>query len=425
MAETRQHLQVVALVALAALAATPAAAQYRAAGSDLELIPNRKQQLEKAVEQARWSLGAIRISPWLGVRDVTYVRELDPQTGERQRGDLTATAGAGLKAYLPLGEHVIAAAHALPEYTWWQRQKERNAAVGHYGLGIFSWFNRLEGEITARRVEAVEFASPDLLVREPIRSDEAAASTQVRLFGSLALFAGGSASRVRVDATPSLTPVDPSLLLDRDATRVRGGLRYLLRGDRGYIGAGVLRERTQFQGLDAVRSNKGSSWYAESALRGNHLDLTAQYDQRDLEADDSSFPGYRAGNGHAALTLHPGWRLLYQLYGRRELLYSALDAGRYLEEQRAGAGVRFALGSGGLQLFYEVGDNRFFGNTLGAPNESVTARGAWLDFHLLRHIAARIGGRITRFEPDGGGQPREIREINGSLALTLGQPGEW
>lgn len=409
---------------LLALLAAPATAQYRAAGSDLEIVPNRKKQLEDAMKEARWHLGEVRIAPWIGLRDLNYVRELDPQ-GRQRPADFTITAGAGLKAYLKMGEHAIAAAHVLPEYVWWQRDSSRNTAVGHYGLGLFGWGNRLQGELTARRSEEVGFLGSDLLTRAPTRSDALAAGAQLRLFGSIAVYGGGSTSRIRVEVPRGLTAVDPALLLDRDTSQYRGGLRYLLRGDRGYLGAGAFAERTEFHeaAADTQRSNKGSGWYAESELQGNNLDLSLRYDQRDLEADTSAFPGYRAGNGQASLLFHPGWRLQYQLYGLRQLRYSALAFGSFLEEERTGASIVCLVGPGSLRLFYERGADDYFGLT--TRHERVTGRGGWIDVGGKR-AKLRLGGRQTTFEPDPGQGPvREVKELLGALSLTFGSPGEW
>ncbi|HEV8241701.1 MAG TPA: hypothetical protein VGS57_20220 [Thermoanaerobaculia bacterium] len=400
--------------------ALPAVAQYRPAGADLEAPTDRKDELQKAMEQARWHLGSIRVAPWIGLRSLDYVRELD-SNGRQQKGDVTLTAGAGLKAYLPLGTHGVATAHAVPEYTWWQRQDERNSAVGHYGLGLFAWLNRLEGEVTARRAEDSSFLSSDLLVREPIRIDEVAVKAQVRVLGSIAVFTGAHSSRTRVEATSSLEATDPALALDRDAAEVRAGLRYLLRGKRGYLGGGVLKERTEFQAADTARSNEGSSWYAEALLRGNHADAQVQYDQRDLEPDGSTFPGYSAANGMASLTLHPGWRVRYQFYGQRALRYSAVETDRFVEEQRAGAAIRFVLGEGQLQVFYESGDDDYFGDI--DRHENVEAYGAWVDLHV-RRLNLRLGGRTTTFSSDVAAS-REVKELLGGISLTLGQPGDW
>ena len=117
-------------------AAAPVAAQYREPGAELQVLPNRKDQLEKAMAEAPWHLGKARLAPWIGLRSIDYVRELDAQ-GRQRPGDWTATAGAGLRGYLKLGTHAIGAAHAISEYSWWQKQTERNAPLGRYGLGLF------------------------------------------------------------------------------------------------------------------------------------------------------------------------------------------------------------------------------------------------------------------------------------------------
>jgi hypothetical protein len=403
--------------------AAPAFAQYRTAGTGFELFPSRKDQLTKASEAARWTLGPLRVAPWLGLRDVTYVREQAISGGE-SRGDLTAPAGAGLKVYVPLGTHGMFSAHALPEYTWWRRQSDRNAVVGHYAVGAFLWGNRIEGEVTGRRAEEVTFLSSDLLVREPVRDDNVAAQAQIRLFGSIGAFVSGNLDRVRVNATSGLEPDDPAFLLDRDEDQVRAGARWLLRGERGYFGAGALQERTKFNDLAAsVRSNKGSSWYGEVVVRGNHLDVNANVAQRDLKADGSTFPGYHGLNGNAAVILHPGWRVHLTGSAVRQLRYSALDIDRYVEEQRTGVSLNSAIGDGSLQLFYETGRDKYFGAPA-TPAEDVDAYGASIEVRLFRYLSARVGSRRTHFSVPGG-TDRTLREVTGALSLTLGQPGEW
>jgi hypothetical protein len=401
--------------------AAPAVAQYRDAGNQLEPVQDRKKELEKLWQDAPWHLGGMKVAPWIGIRDINYVKELDA-AGREQEGDLTATVGAGLRGYLRLGGHGMLATHVLPEYAWWQKQSERSAVVGRYGLGLFHWFNRLETELTARRTEDVGFLSPDLLLRAPIRSDEFTAKAQLRFLGSLALFVSGQGYRNRVELdTETSTPLDPAQLLDRDGQEVRAGLRYLLRSERGYIGAGALEERTKFQDVDESRSSKGSSWYAEANVHGNHADISVRYDQRDLEPDGSTFPGYHAPNGTASFVLHPGWRLSYQLYGRRELLYSAIITDSFLEEQRLGAGLNTSIGPGALQLFYEAGDDDYFGAT--SRHEDVTAWGGWYEMSV-RKLNFRLGGRETEFQPDLG-PVRKVNELLGSISMSFGPRGDW
>jgi hypothetical protein len=400
----------------------PAAAQMREAGSGIEVGTGRQQQLETAMDEARYHLGPFRVAPWIGLRDVSYVRG-ETGSGDGQ-SDLTATAGAGLRAYLPFRDHAILAVQAMPEYSWWQEQSDRNAVIGHYGVGFFGFFNRLQTELTARSVEEVGFLSSDLLVREPIRGDELAASVQLRVGGALALFGSASSSRVRVEETDGSPAPGADLLLDRDLRVFRVGARYLLRGDRGHLGVGMLDEQAEFVQSGARRSNEGRSWYGEAALRGNNLDVVLTYDRHQLEPSaDSAFPGYDAPGGRAIVSLHPGHRLRYTAYAFRELRYSAADIDRYFEEERVGGAISTGFGPGSLAVFYEAGENAFFGSS--AAIEDVTAYGASAGYRFGRYLALRVGSRTTRFELASGVE-RELREVQGSLALTLGSPpGDW
>ncbi|MCP4655171.1 MAG: hypothetical protein GY856_07100 [bacterium] len=85
-------------VAAAWVAAAPLGAQYIPPGSTTPgtEIPNQ-ENLNDQVEEARWRLGAIRLSPWLGVRDASFVVTTDEQN--EQQDDFTASVGAGLRAY--------------------------------------------------------------------------------------------------------------------------------------------------------------------------------------------------------------------------------------------------------------------------------------------------------------------------------------
>lgn len=418
--------------ALAALALivplAPAAAQMSPAGTGAGIPAPRQEQLEAALEEARWNVGPWRVAPWIGIENVGYVRgeQLSGAAAdEDDDGDLTATAGAGLRAYLPFRSEAMLAVHALPRYNWWQDDSDRNAVIGRYGVGFFGFFNRLQTEVSARRVEDLGFLSADRLVQQPIRADEGLASAQLRLGGSTAVFGSTTLGRTRVLDTDADLAEGAAPLLDRDRQESRLGVRYLLRGEQGYLGGGVLREQTEFIDAELARSSEGTSWYAEAVLRGNNVDVLVGYDQRDLEAQEGGeFPGFSGSTGRAAVAFRPGHRLRLQLYGRRDLGYSAAALDRFTEEQRVGAGVQLPVGRGEINGFYEQGDDRYFGDL--ALTEDVTAYGASIGFRLGRFFGLSVGGRTTRFEPPGGPE-REIREVQGGLGLSWGSSGggDW
>ena len=66
---------------------------------------NRKAAFDQTVQQARYQLGPVRLAPWATLHDVAYVRTLF-STATPVPTDLTATAGAGFRAYLRNGPKV-------------------------------------------------------------------------------------------------------------------------------------------------------------------------------------------------------------------------------------------------------------------------------------------------------------------------------
>src|SRR5262245_7551570 len=95
-----------------ALLAAPAAAQfseYTAPGSLLNRNTTKQEQMEQAVDKARWHLGPFRLSPWFAIRDAAYVSDVfsgssgGPEGEIEEEPDFTVTVGAGLQGYVPLG----------------------------------------------------------------------------------------------------------------------------------------------------------------------------------------------------------------------------------------------------------------------------------------------------------------------------------
>ena len=70
------------------------------------------------------------------LHDVAYVQSVLITGGEQLPNDLTATVGAGFRAYLRNGPKAIWTAQVLPEYVWWLRQTERRQLNGRYSAGL-------------------------------------------------------------------------------------------------------------------------------------------------------------------------------------------------------------------------------------------------------------------------------------------------
>ena len=158
---------ITALALLTALSTTlPASAQfsqYTEPGGVLERGTSRKEQMEKAVENARWRLGPVRLSPWFTIRDAAYVsdvfagsRETAPGQ-EEEDSDFTITAGAGLQGFLPIGPKSYFTFDALPHYVYWQ-ELDREERVLRGGLEA-RFRERLRVAVGVERSE-VDFLEP-------------------------------------------------------------------------------------------------------------------------------------------------------------------------------------------------------------------------------------------------------------------------
>ncbi|HEY4590640.1 MAG TPA: hypothetical protein VII86_15545, partial [Thermoanaerobaculia bacterium] len=108
--------------------------EYTPPGGPEEKPESRQQELEHQVETARYHLGPVRVAPWATLRDIAYVRSLFTSSGVEQPADVTATVGAGFRAYLPNGAKATWIAQVLPEYVWWQKEVERRQLNGRYFL---------------------------------------------------------------------------------------------------------------------------------------------------------------------------------------------------------------------------------------------------------------------------------------------------
>lgn len=434
--EPRCLVRLVLLLSLLALAfGAPGidAQGFTSPGSGMQMVPDRKAQLDRAIEEARWNLGPVRVQPWIGIRNAGYRDNVVTAEGE-ETDDVTATAGAGLKLYLPFarGEGVFAG-YGTPEYTWWNELDDRNELQGRYGLGLFTFLGRLQLEATAERIEEYRIASAELLDPIPVERTRSRLGAQLELTSAVAVAGSADLDVVEHDVSEGFggRALD-AFRLDQESTVFRGSLRYLLRGDRGHVGLGVQSEETDFDASD-VRDNEGESLFAEARLRGNRLDLDLSAVQRDLEASSGSeFPGFEETTGSVAARLRPGWRFDVQLYASRSLRYSLVEAEGFFQEDRQGLGVQGEVTSRGrLLVFYEIGSNEFDVQA-GAPgvddrpDEDLTAYGAQAGVRIGETLSLTFGARRTEIDSPRPELDREIQEILFSVnlgELVLGQGG--
>ena len=421
--------RVLALLSLVALLG-PAAAraqfdQYTAPGRLVESRETMQDLLARQMKESRWRLGRFFVDPWVGVRNIAYFDNVYGDTQGPKQSDFTATLGAGLRTYCPLGAELTFAGYALPEYVWWQELADRRRINGRYGAGLFGNFGRTGLEATAARTDDSLFFSRELEVPVNTRLDRGAAQLEFELFGGLSLFAGGELRRIRYldKDDPTLATLD---LLDRDEEILRAGLRFPLFGGLE-IGVGAEDSRVTFDTTERDRSNHGLSPILQVDFKGSGLRLTSNLAWRDLEPEPgSAFVPYRNVTGDFRLEVRIGGQLRPELYGRRNLVYAIEQQWVYFDDTGLGLGLRTSLGPiASLRLFVEEGTNDYTSFAgVSDRQDDYRAIGGQLRFALGR-FALILGATSTNYDSNLPQYDRDILVLRGGLVLGLGSDSPW
>lgn len=386
--------------------------------------------LRKELDEAPWDLGPVRLSPWIGFRDVAYVGNvfgiqgnlLDPAGSEES--DVTATFGIGLGAFVPVGSNVIWGAHALPEYTWWAELEERNRVNGRYGTALVGDFHRFDVELSAQRAEELGVVTPEIPQRINARHDRLAGTVELGLFRSLVLVASASSDRFvhLLDEEPG--PGVPRFSdLDRDEEVTRLGVRLRL-GDRLQVGVGVEASDVAFESLRADRSNSGTATVLEVLYQGPNLSLRADVAERSLDPEPgTSFVPFAGTTGHVRVGLIQSRRLQLAVYGNRNLVYALDRDFSYFLDERLGASLGLGLGTRlRLRVVAEDGSNDYTALAGGGlvRRDVVESVGGEIDFRVARRMGFGLRGTQTRYESNLPGLDREDTTLGLHLDLGLG-----
>lgn len=420
-------------LALALLVAAPAAAQfsqYTAPGSLLQRTTSKREQMEQALENARWRLGPLRLSPWFTVRDAAYVSDAFSGSSGGAAGrleedpDFTITLGAGLQGFVPFGAKTFLTFDALPQYVWWQEQDERRRLNGFYGAGLFAFFNRLTAEATVRRAEEQGVLTPEFEQRIHSRQDRVAGVLELEVFPTL--FAFAAAEAIELDTLEEELGGDPRLppfqQLDRQERVLRGGLEYRS-GDRLRLAAGVERSEVDFD-LDEAgrdRSNGGTAPILEAAYTGPRIQIDGALALRSLEPDPGSeFVPFDETTGRLRASWTPRWRLSYSVYGTRGLDYSLDEGYSHFTVDRLGVAVGSKVGrASSVNLFAETGVHDYAASGPAQPREDdFTAYGTSVQLRFQERLQLRLG--VVRSELDSAlpGLDRSLTVFQTSVEIS-------
>lgn len=423
-------------IVVATQLASPLAAQvrqYTPPGGAADETEGRREALAGAVEDSRWHAGPVRLDPAFWISDLSWV-DRQQSAGTDAGSDLTGRVGAGLRAYLPVGSKTTVAAYALPEYVWWQDRTEDRRINQRFGVGSFTYFNRLAIAVTAKRDEDFGFATGEVLQRYTSRTEELAIDLEVPIVRRLAIYAHGSDSSARSlvdDSDPVLAEFFAGL--DRDDLAYRGGVRYYPTAELR-LGGGVGHSESDFAPGALDRSNAGDFWYAEVGYNRPKLSMDLQYQANQLAAvDGSGFSDFDQSTGSARIEWRPREKFGARVYGARQLAYSLLvaDASGYVDEL-IGAGVNLSLGWRlRLDLYAETGTHSYQSASSAAAAagervDDVDSYGVELRVELMRQLSLRVGYEESKIVPESGSGlgGQKISQILANLSFGFDQ-GTW
>jgi hypothetical protein len=416
------------LAALTLLAAAPAHAQfsqYTAPGTLLERGTSKREQMEKAVESARWKLGPFRLAPWLSVRDAAYVSDVFSGLGDGkdEEPDFTITVGAGAQGYLPIGTKTFFTVDALPQYVYWQKQDERRRLNGYYGAGLFGFFNRLSLQATARRAEEQAVVTPEFEQRIHTRQDRLEGIAELRLGRAIYLF--GAASGFQFEPLVEDLGDDPRLPpfgdLERDERVLRGGIEYRP-DDQKRVAVGVERSEVDFGGAARDRSNSGTAPLLEASYETERVRLLGSVAWRSLEPEPGSeFVPFDETTGQLRLTLIPRWRLSYSVYASRDLSYSIEPGYSHFAVDRLGGSIGARIGhSSSVDVFFESGTHDYATTSAAVPprQDDFQAYGTALHLQLSERLRLNIGVQRTELDSGLTGLDQTLTVVQSSLEFS-------
>jgi len=382
-----------------------------------------KDRLDREIGEAPYRLGPIYVTPLAGFRDVAYVRDFF-SSGQSLPADVTATVGAGFRAYLHTGRKVTWVAQALPEYVWWQKRTDARRLNLSGGVESILLLNRLTVDMAVSRLEQQRIATPEVPVLVSTATDLARLDAELELRTKLRPFVSARWSSqdglVEDRDSPEIQRLD---VLDRSEQVVRAGLHWYPRDD-WMIGAGVERSRTDFDRTTLDSSNEGTSPAVEVRINRPHILFTADLAARSLQATEGSrFVDYDGLTGNLAVSLVPRRSLELWAYGNRDLVYSLAPNYPYLQDQRIGVAIGVGAGPGGRiagRIFAETGTEEYTAFSPASPERSddLVAYGGSLRFLLGRGLSLTF--QATRIELDSNLPGSDRSYTSGGLSLALG-----
>lgn len=315
-----------------------------------------QQEFEKRLEETRWNAGPVRLSPWLGLRDASLVTDTTVDDDGTETGDeteLTATFGAGLRAYL--GREVIWTAHLLPEYVWWQDLDDKGGLAGRAGTGVFGYLPRVRFEASWRRIDAQRYFTAELPVLTVLERQIARAAVEVEVSRNVFLYALGEREQEAGDAEDALV----FTALDRSEEILSAGVG--LRSDRGFeIALGIEETTVDFDDGARPLDNEGEAVRLFLGVDRERLKASVDLAFRDVvPVAASAFLPFDDTTGEIGVAWRAGRNAWLRGYALRRLGYGVSAEPSRLVSERVGVGLRLRPGGALFTLTAASGDDAY------------------------------------------------------------------
>ncbi|MDX1382027.1 MAG: hypothetical protein R3190_00205 [Thermoanaerobaculia bacterium] len=417
---------------------TDAPAQFQTGLRPAELVESDRNEfdsVETNMNAALWTAGALRLDPWIGIRDAGFVDSLRLRVDEggtqtpESLFDFRVVAGAGLRGYVPFGSHVILSANALQEYNWWASGDRRNLDTFSWAGGLFVQGNRADLELKSSSRERQDFATSEVEILSLNQTDENRAQFQIRMVRSLHLFARGA------DASRRYSPLEgeaeePVRGLDRDDTTWTAGLRMDL---GGYIDIGLGYQESDVDFVDGSRSHIATGPVLEFDYRGPSFNYRMDLLAGDVEPKPGAvMEPFDGLFGQFNVDFAPQRRLDISLFGQNFANYNSTSPGfsHYLFTR---LGLRFGIPIGTrvrTDLFIAVGENDYeptADNTETTRTDDVFSWGIGVSVPFHEYLSLNLRYRSEDFSSDFPGADRTRTSVGIGIGIGLSSAGnlDW
>lgn len=418
------------LSAVTAVLATPLAAQYSqytVPGARIYDAESRQQRLEVAYEKALWHFGRLALDPYLGLSDLSYLERGASSSGDAT-SDWTVSASAGLRAYVPVGSKTTLALFALPEYVWFKENEDARRLNQRFGIGSFTYLNRLGVEVTARRQEDLSFVTIESADRLAWRSDQLGVDLEIPVGRRIALIGGGTWARSEYDLDEDASLEADYASLGYDSSQYRAGLKLYL-GTTLSLTADYGETEADFDEGTRDQSSSGDVWRVGLGWRRAKTGASISVQRSDLRPEPGSkFEGFEGETWSGEISWAPRERFSFGVYAQRNLAFSLEEEESFYLDDRLG--VRLGIGIGWrlrLSMFGEDGTLDYTEGelSLSERTDELRAWGAELQLPLGRRFQIRTGFRRTEVESELPGRGYRMDEITGTLGFGGSANATW